>query len=164
MCQSRLRIILRKHLNQRHFFEQRDAENLQNRVEFPVERQALANDSHQDVHGDGCPDLRLDRVLGNSVEGFDAQVLLDPFEEQLDLPAALVQLRNGEGRQGKIVGEKNQLAIGLLVAVTDAPQGFGIATQRVETHQTDGLIAGQSGSCPPREKPNSESENPFGRE
>ena len=32
-------------------------------------------------------DLGFDGVLGSSEEAFDAQVLLDPFEEQFDLPA-----------------------------------------------------------------------------
>jgi hypothetical protein len=31
--------------------------------------------------------MRLDRVLGSAKERLDAQVLLDPVEEQLDLPS-----------------------------------------------------------------------------
>src|SRR5260370_219859 len=136
---------LRKYLNQGGFLEQGDAQNLQHSVKFQVQSQTLAHDGHQHVDGDGCPDLRLHGVLGESVERFDAQVLLDPFEEQLDLPAALVQLRNGECGQGKIVGEKNQLAIGLPVAVADAAQILGIAVKWIETHQADGLVAAQTG-------------------
>src|SRR5260370_486766 len=136
---------LRKYLNQGGFLEQGDAQNLQHSVKFQVQSQTLAHDGHQHVDGDGCPDLRLHGVLGESVERFDAQVLLDPFEEQLDLPAALVQLRNGECGQGKIVGEKNQLAIGLPVAVADAAQILGIAVEWIETHQADGLVAAQTG-------------------
>jgi hypothetical protein len=33
-------------------------------------------------------------------------VLLDPFEEQFDLPAILVKGSNSQRRQGKIVGQK----------------------------------------------------------
>ena len=39
------------------------------------------------------------------------QVLLDPFEEQLYVPAALVQLGDGEGGQREIVGEQAQAEI-----------------------------------------------------
>jgi hypothetical protein len=31
--------------------------------------------------GQECPDLRFDRVLAGSIEGFDAQVLFDPAKE-----------------------------------------------------------------------------------
>jgi len=68
------------------------------------------------------------------------------IEEQLDLPAALVQLWNGEWGQRKVVGEKYQLAIGLPIAVVDAAQILGIAVQRIETHQADGLVAARAGT------------------
>src|SRR5579863_8233654 len=86
-----LRCGLRKYLPQGDFLEQGDAENLQYRVEFPVQSQTLAHDGHQHLDGDGRPELRLHGVLGESVERFDTQVRLDPFEKQLDLPATLVQ-------------------------------------------------------------------------
>ena len=38
---------------------------------------------------DRGPDLGFDGILRGAVEGFDAQVLFDPFEEQFDLPAAV---------------------------------------------------------------------------
>lgn len=38
------------------------------------------NDEHKIV-AHGYPDLRVDCVLGGSVEGLDVQMLLDPFEE-----------------------------------------------------------------------------------
>jgi hypothetical protein len=40
--------------------------------------------------------LRLDRVLVGAIKRLDAQVLLDPFEKQLDLPALAVLLRHGQ--------------------------------------------------------------------
>jgi hypothetical protein len=135
--------ILRKYLYQRDFLEQREAQNLQHGMEFQVQCQALAHDGHQHIDGDGRPDLCFHGVLGKSVEGLDAQVLLDPFEEQLHLPAALVQLRNGKCGQGKIVGEKDQLATRFRIAVADTAHILGIALQRIETHQADGLVATQ---------------------
>jgi len=87
---------LRKYSNQGNFLEQGEAEDLQHRIEFQFQPQALAHDGHQHINGAGGPNVCFDRVLRHSVESFDAQVLLDPFEEQLDLPAALVELRNSE--------------------------------------------------------------------
>ena len=51
---------------------------------------SLLDDGNEDVGGDGDPDLGLDRVLRSSKKDFDPQMLLDPFEEQLYLPAAAV--------------------------------------------------------------------------
>ena len=44
-------------------------------------------------------------VLGSADKGFDAQVLLDGLEEQLDLPALVVDLGDGGGRQVEAIGE-----------------------------------------------------------
>ena len=60
------------------------------------------NNGDEHVGGHGAPDLRLDCVLAVAKKLLDAQVLLDPFEEQLDLPAAFVQSSNGQGRQGGV--------------------------------------------------------------
>jgi len=59
--------------------------------------ETLPDDGHQHVHGDGNPDLGLDGVEAGTVESLDSQVLLDPFEEEFDLPSTLVQLRDGQG-------------------------------------------------------------------
>ena len=41
-----------------------------------------------------------------AIKGFDSNVLFDPFEEQLDLPALFVQCANRVGRQCEIVCQK----------------------------------------------------------
>ena len=51
----------------------------------------LFDNGDQHISGDGTPDLRFDRVLAVTDEAFDTQMLLDPLEEQLDLPAAFVR-------------------------------------------------------------------------
>ena len=50
-------------------------------------REALFDDGNEDVDRHGDPDLRFDGVFGGAEERLDAQVLLDPFEEQFHLPA-----------------------------------------------------------------------------
>ena len=54
--------------------------------------ESLAQDGDEDVDGDGDPDLGLHGVGRSAIEGLDPQMLLDPFEEQLDLPATTVKL------------------------------------------------------------------------
>ena len=58
-------------------------------------------------------DLRLDCVLAGAEKALDLEVLLDPAEEQLDLPASLVELGDALGRRLEIVGEEPQCAAGV---------------------------------------------------
>ena len=83
---------LLKCLCKRHFLEKRNAEDLQD-TSSGREIEFFLKDGDQHVDADGDPDLGLDRVLGGPEERLDAQVLLDPFEEQFHLPAASVELR-----------------------------------------------------------------------
>ena len=68
------------------------------------------------------PYLDLQGVGAGADEGFDAQILLERLEEELDLPAALVDLRDGGGGEAAMVGEEDQGALALLVADLDAAQ------------------------------------------
>lgn len=106
----------------------------------------LFNNGGQHVSRDGAPDLRLYCVLAVADETLDAQMLLDPLEEQLDLPAALVKSRDGQRRQGGIVGQEHQRLAGFRVLETDAAQQFGIGLCGVEAVQRDALIADDAGA------------------
>ena len=88
--------------------------------------------------------MRLHRILGTSPKGFDAQVPLDPFEEQFDLPAILVQQRDCERVKLKVVREEHIALIGFPVVVSDAPQFLWIRFPRLVSGKPDGLIAPQS--------------------
>ena len=55
-------------------------------------------------HGD--PDLGHDGISGSPQKGFDFEVLLDPFEEDLDLPTLAIDFGNGAGGEVKMVGEE----------------------------------------------------------
>ena len=50
----------------------------------------LLRDDEQKVVANGYPDLRVDGILGRSVKGLDVQMLLNPLEEKIDLPAFTV--------------------------------------------------------------------------
>ena len=52
-------------------------------------------------------------------------MLLDPLEEQLDLPAQTVELGDGEGGQREVVGEKDQSLAGLGILEPDTSQRRG---------------------------------------
>ena len=51
--------------------------------------------------------------------------MLDPFEEQFDLPAGLIDVSNGAGGQCKVVGQEYVMdaRMGVFVANTTKPDG-----------------------------------------
>ena len=50
-------------------------------------------------------------------------MLLDPFEEKFHLPTALVQLRDRQRTQDKVVGQEYQALAGSRIDILDASQG-----------------------------------------
>ena len=113
-------------------------------VERDLQGEALLDDGDQHVHRHGDPDLRLHRVLGRSEKRLDAQVLLDPLEEQLHPPAVAVQVRHGEGGHGEVVGQEVERPTRFRVPVLHPPQGLGILVPCLRAHQHDGLVAEQA--------------------
>ena len=88
--------------------------------------QTFFQNRDEQVSGDGAPDLGAHRVGRGAVKDFDARMLLDPFEEEFDLPAAAIELGDGQRRDGEVVGQEDQPLAGLGIAITDAPQRDGI--------------------------------------
>lgn len=74
-------------------------------------------------------------------------MLLDPFEEQLDLPPASIEFGDREGWQREVVGEKDQRLVGLGILEPNATQRRREALVRIEACEDDGLIADQPGGA-----------------
>lgn len=71
-------------------------------------------------------------------------MLLDPFERQLDLPAATIQVGNALRRQVEMIGQKDQpLALGIFDA--DAPERRGEMLLSIEAGQRPQLVAEDAG-------------------
>jgi hypothetical protein len=66
----------------------------------------MAQDCHQHVNRDRDPDLSSHGVVRVAVKSRDPQVLLDPLEEQLDLPAFSVQLGDAKRREVEVVRDE----------------------------------------------------------
>ncbi len=104
------------------------------------------DDSDQHIGGDGAPDLRLHRVLARAQKALDAQVLFDPFKEQLHLPTTLVQRGNGQWRQCRVVGQKHQRLARIGIFESDAPQMLWIVLGHVKPVESNRLIADHTGA------------------
>jgi hypothetical protein len=77
-------------------------------VERRVQSQPLLQDGDEDLNCDGDRDLGLHRIQAMSVECFDSQVLLNPFVEEFHLQARLLQSRDDESREIKVIGQENE--------------------------------------------------------
>jgi len=93
-----------------------------------------------DAHRD--PDLGHYSVLRRTQKGLDLEVLLDPLEEQFDLPARLVDRRDGGGGQLEIVRQENVFLAGFGIAISHASQR-NRAGPALGAGQLDGLVTGQ---------------------
>ena len=78
------------------FFKHRNY--LQQCVERRLQLEPFAHDCHQHIDRDGNPYLRLHGVLRGIKELLDPKVLFDPFEKKFHLPAAFVQVADGQSR------------------------------------------------------------------
>ena len=106
-----------------------------------LKMQALLRNGDQHVGAHRNPDLRLHGVLGCAVERLDPKMLLNPLEEEFNLPATTVDLGNGQRRKLKMIGKEHQTMPGFGVDVFNASESVGIALGGVEPNQLDGLIA-----------------------
>src|SRR5215510_2189467 len=57
------------------------------------------DNGNEQIDRHSAPDLSFDRVLRSTKEDFDSQMLLNPFEDQFDLPAATIKFCDGQSRQ-----------------------------------------------------------------
>ncbi len=96
---------------------------------------------NQDVNADGNPDLSFHCIFGSAEERFDAQMLFDPFEKQLDLPAAPIKFGNGESGQLKMVRQENKRLLFLVVIKSNATKFVGVVLEWIISDENAGLIA-----------------------
>ncbi len=109
--------------------------------------QPLFYDGDEHVGRDRGSDLRLHGVLARAVELLDPKMLLDPFEEEFDLPSAAVQLGNRQCWQDEVVRQEHEPLAGLRVVEPNAMQRRLEVLAGVEAGQDDRLVADQSGTA-----------------
>ena len=105
-----------------------------------IKMQTFLRDGNQQVGRYGNPYLRLYRVLAGAKKHLDAQMLLDPLEEQLHLPALAIQIGDQLGLEGKVVGQKHQSLAGVVLDHHPAHRR-GVVLARQIGRQHTGLIA-----------------------
>lgn len=111
-----------------------------------VKMQTLLRNGDQHIGAHRNPDLRSHGVLTGAQKHLNSQVLLDPFEEQLDLPALTVQVGNEFWLQGEVVGQKRD-SLARFVLDHDPAQGGRIVLAGIEHGEYASLNADDRGGA-----------------
>ena len=72
------------------FGKQRASEDSHHLIDISVQLEVMLDDSHQAVCCNGRINLYSDSILTIPPKGLDLQMLLYPFEEQLNLPSVFL--------------------------------------------------------------------------
>lgn len=116
---------------------------MQDFVETSVEFQFFFDNGDKDIDTDGNPDLGLHCVHGGSVKGLDSKVLFDPLEEEFYLPAAFVQLGNGQRVEHKVVRQEYESLGRFEIDIADPTKRIGIFLRALWAIEKNRLIASE---------------------
>ena len=117
---------------------------MQDFVETSFDLQFFLDNGDENINTDGDPDLGLHCVLGGSIKGLDSKVLFDPLEEEFHLPAAFVQLGNGQRVEHKIVCQEYESFGRFDIEIADPAKGIGIFLGDLLAMEKNCLIAPES--------------------
>jgi len=120
------------------------ADNLQDTAHALLDSQGLIENGNHQVDADSDPDLRLHGILAEPEERLHAKVLLDPFEEELDLPARFVDLRDDQRIDFEVVGYEDQKLPRLRVPKAHPPQVVGKELPGLRSVEANSLVGSQS--------------------
>ena len=120
--------------------EQRAAQNSHDLHDGTSKLEVVLNDSDETVCDDGNMDLYTHRIVALSPERLDLEVLLDPFEKQLDLPPVLVKECDVLGSKIEVVRVVSERAVQVRSIVDDTPDLARILLLVLLLREDDGLV------------------------
>ncbi len=120
--------------------QQGTAQDAHNLEDGSVQLEVVLDDGDKAICDDGDVDLYPYGILAVAPETFDAEMLLDPFEEKLDLPAVTVQQGDVLCRKVEVVGVVHE-GTSEVSGVIDNPAQYSMVVARVALpHESDGLV------------------------
>ena len=114
-----------------------DAHDLHDRTS---KLKVVLNDSDETVCDDGNMDLNAHRIIAFSPERLDLEVLLDPFEEQLDLPPVFVKEGDVFGCKIEIVRVISECTMQVRSIVNDTSNLAWVLLLVLLLRKNDGLV------------------------
>lgn len=120
--------------------QQGTAQDAHNLKDGSVQLEVVLDDGDKAICDDGDVDLYPYGILAVAPETFDAEMLLDPFEEKLDLPAVTVQQGDVLCRKVEVVGVVHE-GTSEVSGVIDNPAQYSRVVARVALpRESDGLV------------------------
>lgn len=105
-----------------------------------VQMQVVLDDGDEAICDNGNMDLHSYGILGVTPKPFDAQMLLDPFKEQLHLPAVAVKQPDILGLEIEVVGVVNKRLTEVSDVENDAPELCRVVVSVPFACESDGLV------------------------
>ena len=105
---------------------------------------AFFDDGNEHIDRNRYPYLGFHGVFRCAVETLDSQVLLDPLEEQFNMPAAAVKVGDGHGRKREVVCDEDKGLVSFFVPILYESQGFGEIFDALYTCEFNRLVADKS--------------------
>ena len=102
--------------------------------------EVVLNDSDETVCDDGHMDLNTHRIVALSPERLDLEVLLDPFEEKLDLPSVFIKESDVLGCKIEVVRVISERTMQVRSIVDDTPDLAWVLLLVLLLRKDDGLV------------------------
>ncbi len=126
-------------------FEEDLSDRIRDKMKAWIQSILLLGNYKQKVVTNGYPYLRVDCVHSRAVEGFDVQMLLDPLEEQLNLPSLAIEFGNGYGIQREVVSQEAIDSTVSKVLIDNESEVVGILSAGVKACEPDSLVRDEPG-------------------
>ena len=120
--------------------ESRLAQNAHDFKHWPANLEVMRNDGNEAVGDDGHMYLNTDCIIGFSPETLDLEMLLNPFEEQLNLPPVFVEQGDVFCAEEEIVRIVDEASMKLWRIVDNSSDDTGIFLLILFPREANSLI------------------------
>ena len=120
--------------------QQGTAQDAHNLKDGSVQLEVVLDDGDKAICDDGDMDLYPYGILAVAPETFDAEMLLDPFEEKLDLPAVTVQQGDVLCRKVEVVGVVHEGTSEVSGVIDNPAQYSRVVASVAFPRESDGLV------------------------
>ena len=122
------------------FGKQGAAQNSHDLNDWATKLEVVFNDTDETVCDDGNVNLNAHCIVALTPERLDLEVLLDPFEEQLDLPSVFIKESDVLGSKIEVVRVVSERAVQVRSIVDDTPDFTWILLLVLLLREDNGLV------------------------
>lgn len=115
----------------------KDSHDLNN---WATDLMIMFNDTNETICDDGNMDLNTDGILTLAPKGLDSKMLLDPFEEQFDLPSVFIKERNFICLEIEVICIVCKRSLQIRSIVNNASERNGIVAVVPASRESDRLV------------------------